>query len=144
MIRLALQQLKASHEAALLNFRQIASQEDIPEEYLAKILRHLVVSGLIYSVRGAKGGYGLAKEPSEISFLDVIEAVEGPVIINVCLGENQSCPVQLRCSMYSVWHKAQDAMLDVFRKTRLSDVLPGPISLHDLRIDAGSLEVDSL
>ncbi len=107
-----------------VSFRQIALAECISEDYLAKILRSLVISGLVSSVRGSKGGYFLTNLPQEISFLNVIEAVDGPLMINVCLGEAvHECPVQLRCSLYGVWKKAQDAMINVFREISLEDVL---------------------
>ena len=114
----------------LLSFRQIALTECIPEDYLAKILRSLVVAKLVYSVRGSKGGYSLARGSEDISFLDVIEAVDGPIVINLCLGDGAECPLQLRCSMHAIWRKAQDAMLKVLRETSLQDVAsPNPTAL---------------
>src|SRR5262245_25895843 len=65
-------------------FREIARRMQVPEDFLAKILKTLVSRRLVTSRRGARGGYSLSKPASQISFLDVIEAVEGPVIVNVC------------------------------------------------------------
>jgi Rrf2 family protein len=61
----------ASHE--------IAQAHNIPERFLLKVLKPLVSAGLLYSVKGPRGGYRLAKAPKEITMLDVIEAVEGPI-----------------------------------------------------------------
>jgi Rrf2 family protein len=107
----------------VINFKNIAQTERIPEEYLAKILRALVLRGLVRSIRGARGGYQLARQPSEISFLDVIEATDGPISINTCLGNGGGCPIHNYCSMHQVWRRAQDAMLEVFRGTTLHDVI---------------------
>lgn len=110
-------------EGKVMSFREIARIEQIPEEFLAKILRTMVSSGLIRSVRGPKGGYLLARPSQDITFLDVIEAAEGPVVINMCLQDENVCPIQTGCSMVNVWAKAQNAMLDVLKGTSLEDVL---------------------
>ena len=106
----------------LSNFETIAAYYDMPKDFLAKILRELVRGGLVESVRGAKGGYRLARSPSDITFLDVVECIEGPIALNECLGSGEACSVQAQCSMVDVWQRAQDAMLDVLRSTSLSDV----------------------
>ncbi|MFZ5441205.1 MAG: RrF2 family transcriptional regulator [Myxococcota bacterium] len=102
------------------SFREIARRMDIPEEFLAKILKILVKAKLVKSVRGAHGGYSLAQHASKISFLDVIEAVEGPVSVNVCTAKDHvGCEFTGACTMFSVWQQGQKAMLDVYRATKL-------------------------
>jgi Rrf2 family protein len=102
------------------SFREIARQMDIPEEFLAKILKILVKAKLVKSVRGSHGGYSLALPASQVSFLDVIEAVEGPVSVNVCTDPGESgCRFTNACSMYGVWAQGQERMLEVYRSTKL-------------------------
>lgn len=102
------------------SFREIAKQMDIPQEFLAKILKTLVKSKLVKSVRGAHGGYSLAVPASQVSFLDVIEAVEGPISVNVCTEKDHGgCHFTGSCTMYSVWRTGQERMLEVYRSTRL-------------------------
>ncbi len=102
------------------SFREIARQMSIPEEFLAKILKTLVRASLVKSTRGARGGYALNVPASQISFLDVIEAVEGPVSVNVCTEKDHGgCAFSGACSMLSIWHQGQEAMLNVYRNTRL-------------------------
>ncbi len=102
------------------SFREIARQMSIPEEFLAKILKTLVKASLVKSTRGARGGYALNVPASQISFLDVIEAVEGPVAVNVCTEKkHDACAFSLNCSMLPVWEQGQAAMLDVYRSTKL-------------------------
>jgi len=113
-------------EGRVVSFREIAAHEQIPEDFLAKILRSLVKSGIARSIRGPHGGYGLARLPADITFLDVIEAADGPVQINTCLSDDHdeaNCNVRDHCSMYHVWSHAQNAMLAVFRKTSIADVI---------------------
>ena len=107
---------------------KIASLQDmsttlhLPREFLAKILKVLAAKGLVRSARGAHGGYQLARPPRDISFLEVIEAVEGPVQLNVCLDHKDRCDVSAGCTMYHVWKVGQDRMLEVYRKTSLADL----------------------
>ena len=102
------------------SFREIARQMDIPEEYLAKILKTLVKSKLVKSVRGSHGGYSLAVPASQVSFLDVIQAVEGPISVNVCTEKDHGgCNFTSTCTMFSVWSLGQERMLEVYRNTRL-------------------------
>jgi Rrf2 family protein len=114
--------LSSMAEGSVVTFRDIAKVMHIPEDFLAKILKTLVNGGLVRSTRGAHGGYSLARAPADISFLEVIEAVEGPVQLNLCMAEEgkQSCDLSSSCTMYSVWRDAQDRMLEVYRSYSLA------------------------
>ncbi|HYD40885.1 MAG TPA: Rrf2 family transcriptional regulator [Anaeromyxobacter sp.] len=107
---------------AVVPFREIARQMDVPEDFLAKILKTLVDAGMVRSSRGPHGGYVLARSAAEVSFLDVIEAVEGPVALNVCLDGEATCGHSTLCTMMSVWKLGQERMLDVYRQAKLADV----------------------
>jgi len=107
---------------SVIPFREIARQMDVPEDFLAKILKTLVDQGLVRSTRGPHGGYALARAAVDVSFLDVIEAVEGPVALNVCLDGEDACGHSTACTMVQVWRQGQEQMLDVYRKSRLSDL----------------------
>ncbi|MCA3015170.1 MAG: Rrf2 family transcriptional regulator, partial [Myxococcaceae bacterium] len=102
------------------SFKAIAKKMDIPSEFLAKILKTLARAELVRSARGAHGGYALARPASSISFLDVIEALEGPVTVNVCTGPaHDGCAFTGACTMYGVWRTGQERMLEVYRTTTL-------------------------
>src|SRR5256885_9471471 len=124
--------LRAMIHLAGLPVGKIASLQDLsvtlhlPREFLAKILKHLTAQGLVRSARGARGGYQLAHPPRDISFLDVIEAVEGPVQLNVCLDHKDRCDVSAACTMYHVWKAGQDRMLDLYRNTTLAELSMPP------------------
>jgi Rrf2 family protein len=111
---------------AIVPFREIARQMMVPEDFLAKILKTLVDEGLVRSTRGPHGGYALAKPSSEISFLQVIEAVEGPIAINVCLDGDDPCSKAEACTMVEVWRMGQEKMLEVYRQSKLSDLALKP------------------
>ena len=135
--------LSSIPQESVVPFREIARQMDVPEDFLAKILKTLVDQGLVKSTRGPHGGYALARPPPAISFLDVIEAVEGPVALNVCLDGEDACGHSTQCTMVSVWRLGQERMLDVYRQSRLSDLAfkpsdDGQIGLVQLQLrDAG-------
>jgi len=107
---------------AVVPFREIARQMMVPEDFLAKILKTLVDQGLVKSTRGPHGGYALGKPATDISFLDVIEAVEGPIAINVCLDGEDPCAKAEFCTMVDVWREGQEKMLEVYRRTRLASL----------------------
>lgn len=110
-------------EGMTTSFREIARKMDIPQEFLAKILKILGKAKLVKSTRGARGGYSLARSASQISFLDVIEAVEGPVGVNLCTetdhAEHNACTFSGACTMNAVWKLGQERMLEVYRSARL-------------------------
>lgn len=116
--------------AAVVPFREIARLNGLPEDFLAKILRSIADAGLLTAVRGSHGGYQLAKSPEAISFLDVIEAVEGPVRLNVCVDDearvspldHDGCAVSGSCTMLAVWRTGQERMLEVYRSTSLREL----------------------
>ena len=105
-----------------ISFREIARKMEIPEEFLAKILKTLVKAKLVRSTRGVHGGYNLGRSASTISFLDVIEAVEGPVGVNHCTEQDKQalgCSLSGACTMHHVWREGQARMLEVYRTTTL-------------------------
>src|SRR5882757_1090581 len=112
-------------EGRIAPLQDLASTLHLPREFLAKILKVLAARGLVRSARGAHGGYQLARPPREISFLEVIEAAEGPVQLNVCLDHKDRCEVSSSCTMYHVWKRGQERMLEVYRGTSLADLV-GP------------------
>lgn len=102
------------------SFREIGRQMAIPQQFLAKILKTLVRAKLVRSTRGAHGGYSLARPASQITFLEVIEAVEGAVEVNVCTGaDHDGCAFIDSCSMQGLWQLGQERMRDVYRGVKL-------------------------
>jgi len=103
----------------------IAEEMDIPAQFLHKVMPRLVKAGLVRSRRGARGGYRLAKDPAEISLLDIVQAIDGPVFINRCLVDKDDCALHLECTIRPVFARAQAALRKVLRDHKLSDVLNG-------------------
>jgi Rrf2 family protein len=88
----------AQHADESVSSREIAKQYRIPVELLAKILQRLARKGLVISQQGTHGGYILGRDPSKISIVDVIEALDGPIGITPC-ERGSSCEQLDRCTV---------------------------------------------
>jgi Rrf2 family protein len=95
---------------------------DVPRQFLAKILKDLTQAKLLIAFKGAKGGYKVARKPSAISLLEIIEATGGPIALNTCVEGPHRCPKIRTCGLYRVWVEATDVVNDIFRHTRLSSI----------------------
>src|SRR5260370_35229454 len=78
--------------------------------------------GRVRARRGRGGGYQLARPAETISFRDVIEAVEGPITLNVCVDGSAACNLQPTCRMFRGWEEGHRVLLDVFSHTTLREV----------------------
>jgi Rrf2 family protein len=105
---------------------EIAKQQGVPKKFLEKIIQDLIRGGLIKSKRGACGGYTLARSPDEISFYEVIEALEGPIAVNACMDQHVNCDQLPRCSMVNVWSEVQRKVTEVFTSTMIADLKRKP------------------
>jgi Rrf2 family protein len=99
---------------------QIAQEENIPPSFLAKIVSQLSVAGLLQTSRGARGGVSLAKPAEAISLLDVIEAIDGPILLNDCVGESLACTYDDSCPLKPVWCDAQKLLVDHLSKANFA------------------------
>ena len=82
---------------------QIAEEQKIPPSFLAKIVSQLSVAGLLQTSRGARGGVSLARTPEEISLLEVVEAIDGPILLNDCVGNHGACVFGDTCPIQPIW-----------------------------------------
>jgi len=87
-----------------LNVIKIAERTDTSKHHVAKVMQRLVKAGYLTSQRGPSGGFVLRKKPEEINFLDVYEAIEGPIEITSCPMDKQICPFD-KCIMNNVTSK---------------------------------------
>jgi Rrf2 family protein len=96
---------------------QIAEDQQIPPSFLAKIVSQLSVAGLLQTSRGARGGVSLARMPEEISLLEVVEAIDGPILLNECVSPNGVCTFGDECPMRPVWCDAQAELVERLKGT---------------------------
>jgi len=95
---------------------QIAQEQHIPPSFLAKIVSQLSVAGLLQTSRGARGGVSLARSPEEITVLDVIEAIDGPILLNECVGSGGVCVFGDNCPMKPIWCDTQAELVGKLKK----------------------------
>jgi Rrf2 family protein len=100
----------------------VAREMKIPASFLAKIISQLSIAGLLHTSRGARGGVSLAREPKEISVLDVVEAIDGPILLNECVGTSKPCTFEEECLVHPIWVEVQESLVKRLRATRF-DVL---------------------
>jgi Rrf2 family protein len=91
----------------LASIGEVAKAQSIPREFLAKILKDLTWGGILVSFQGVTGGYRLAKPARDITFLDVIEAMDGPVNLNLCTEKDCDCEHFHGCPMKDFWIKEE-------------------------------------
>jgi Rrf2 family protein len=95
----------------------IAESEKVPRDFLAKILKELTRAEILKSYQGVHGGYQLARPPAQISVLDVIEAMDGPLGVNLCVRGDNGCDCEHRdrCAMYPFWRKRQNQIRSILK-----------------------------
>ncbi len=103
---------------------EIASENFIPKSFLSKILQKLVRSGIVKSYRGVKGGFQLAREPKDISLLDVVEATEGPLSINTCAIDSKNCGLSGRCPVHPIWVEIRKSVEESLKVKDFSHLVP--------------------
>jgi Rrf2 family protein len=101
---------------------QIAREQKIPPTFLAKIIAQLSVAGIIQTIRGAHGGVTLARPADEISLLEIVEVVDGPILLNACVADPQVCPLSDGCPIQKVWCEAQTELMTRLAKTKFSQL----------------------
>lgn len=131
----ALLYLTREKEKGLALISEIAAAEKIPRKFLEAILVDLKTQGALYSIRGKKGGYKLAKEPQYISVGNVIRMIDGPLAAIPCVSQQyyrrcDECVDEQSCEIRLVMKKVRDATSDILDGTSLADL--EKINLPDL------------
>ncbi len=103
--------------------REIAERRGIPARFLEQLFVALRRADLVSAVRGARGGFVLTRHPSEITTLEVVEALEGPLTASVCDSERGlECGNAGSCAAAPVWARATHALREVFASTTLAEL----------------------
>ena len=116
--------------------RSIAERQLVPEQYLEQIIGVLRREGYVKSLRGAQGGYMLAKDPSEISIGELIRLLEGPVLMADCMGDADACIRSSQCPSRLVWERLTDCINGVVDAISLQDMLKD----HEMLLDGEETE----
>lgn len=106
--------LAAKPPGTIVSGQEIAKQEQVPVQFLRKVMRFLNRAGIVRSHRGVEGGFVLNRQPEEVSLLQVIEAMEGPVELSRCLVSEEGCKIGCSrvCPVHEALQGVQATLLD--------------------------------
>ena len=119
-----------------LQVEVIATAQNIPENYLRRLLISLKRGGLVLSQKGPSGGYILARPPSRITMADVVELIEGDYVPVECLedGANSPCRRDQACAMRDVWRQVRDQVNSILRAATLETLASNLKTAHTFQI----------
>ncbi len=102
---------------------ETARKEGISEKYLQQLFHTLKVVGIIKSERGVKGGFSLAKDPSNIQLSEVITVLEGPLTLSDCVADEFLCSKTSSCATRELWKRMNAALMGVLESMTLKDLV---------------------
>ena len=120
----------------------LAEATGAPDSFLSKVLQALTRAKLITSRRGQAGGFRISLRGMQANMREVIEAIDGPMCLNVCLSGGKACARQIWCPAHPVWVKAQQAIVEVLSAARIAELAGKSIASTCVgREDHGSLRI---
>ncbi len=103
--------------------KKISDEEEISIRYLEQIIIPLKIARLVKSIRGAGGGYILARDPSNIKLREILLALEGACCLVECVDDEDYCDRIKECATYEIWKNASSLLKDYFENTTLQDLV---------------------
>ena len=117
--------LAAHHDQGPTPLREIAKRQDISVKYLEQLIIPLKAAGYIRSVRGAMGGYTLARKPDKINVGQIIKVLEGGLSLVDCVEDPKMCEREKNCPTRDIWLRMSERLMEELSSLSLSDVLDG-------------------
>lgn len=114
-----------NEEETFHSIRVISETLDISFHFLTKILQTLTAAGLLQSYRGPKGGVRLARPETDITLLDVLEAIDGEALLTSCILGLPGCGTDCPCPLHEQWIVERERIRGIFAHTTLSEIKPG-------------------
>ena len=117
----------AARPGDVLSAPDLAEHAGLEAPTVAKLLKPLAQAGLVEGFRGANGGYRLARDPSAISLVEIVEAMEGPLGMTECSLHDGHCGIEQSCDVRANWRRINDVVADALRGISLAEMLrPAP------------------
>jgi Rrf2 family protein len=117
--------LAAHHDQGPTPLREIAKRQDLSVKYLEQLIIPLKAAGYIRSVRGARGGYTLARKPDKISVGQIIQVLEGGLSLVDCVDDARVCKREKNCPTRDIWLRMSERLMEELSSLTLRDVLQG-------------------
>ena len=102
--------------------KNVSDEENISIRYLEQIIIPLKINKLVKSIRGAGGGYILARHPSKIRLSEILDSLEGTMCLVECIEDNEYCGRAEQCAAHEIWKEASDMLKEYFEKLTLQDL----------------------
>lgn len=119
---IALRHLAVNRDRGSASAKEIAERYRIPLPLLSKVLQKLARTGILAAEQGTKGGYRLARDPQRISALEVIRAIDGPVILASCFTETGACGQSSHCTVREPLRKVHERILNLLSGITITDI----------------------
>jgi Rrf2 family protein len=102
---------------------EIATSQEVPEKFLAKIFQNLTKKGIVKSHRGVNGGFTLLKDPEKLTIREIVEAIQGPYHLISCLSDAKNCRKYDECVVRVVMEEAEKRLLEIFDSYTICDLI---------------------
>ncbi len=113
------------NEGRPLSVRAAATMQEVPYSFARSIQHDLVNSGVITAVRGARGGMVLAIDPDDYTLTELIETLQGPISLAICLSEEGWCSRDGECVFHRVWEGGSDMLRNYLSSITMKDIIDG-------------------
>lgn len=140
---IAMTRLAGLQDGELASAREIAEQYHLPTSLMMNVLKRLCSAGYVDSIRGAHGGYRLARNPEQINLAEIITVVEGPIRLARCISgqagddETCDCKIMAMCPIVDPVHRVQRRLHDFLQTLTLAEIADPSVELAN-RSDAGT------
>lgn len=111
-----------TRRTSAVSVTELSEATDIPAPTVAKVLKALTRQGVVVSLRGARGGYRLASEPTAIPIVRVIEALEGPIAVTECSDADATCEHEGSCGVRANWQRINRAVYEALATISLAEM----------------------
>jgi len=112
----------AARPDALRNAHELAAETHVAAPTVSKLLKQLAKYGLVESIRGAHGGYRLARRPEQITVADVVSALEGPIALTQCAVHDGGCSIESHCGVRGNWRLINTAIRQALESVTLAQM----------------------
>jgi Rrf2 family protein len=133
----------ATSPGLMSSTKDIADTYHLPVPLLAKVLQQLTKAKLLISVPGTHGGYKLSRDPRKISALEVVHAIDGPVILTNCFTSHGTCDQTDSCTVREPLRKVHEAILDLLNNFKITDLADSPVIQINLSAPVSPLHLQS-
>ena len=117
----------AARPGEILSASDLAEHSGLETPTVSKVLKPLAQAGLVEGLRGVHGGYRLSREAADISLIQIVEAMEGPLAMTECSVHDGQCGIEASCGVRANWRRINDVVADALRGVSLAQMLgPAP------------------